>query len=174
MRGGSSGAHRYTNKPNAAVPRPPSLQDPLAQALEVSSPWAAKWHASSSADEVHPSWHEAIRAIQALRALPQSQPRSRELFSDLFSLDRIRRVCKSFKQNTPLGSDALDFKRVAQLPDVALEELRSVLIAISLLRAPPLQVFLILLSSIPKKLGGVRWIAVQSGDFRYLGCLSLS
>ena len=138
----------------------------------MATPWVRQWRASRGSQSASPEWIEACGAVRALRAMPSAQPRARAEWEALITLTRIRKVCFCFKKNTPLGSDGPDFVRVASLPDEALEALRQLLIQMSLLRVPPYHVLLVLLSALPKKLGGVRWIGILPGIYRIWGaCL---
>ena len=167
LEAGAGMAHKWTNKtnqPKTAVPAQPA--GPEEKAETAAKEWSATWHAE--AEEEH---EEAMQAFQQLRQRCTETGEAEELakrISPRLAPGNLRKLCKSFKKSTSIGSDAWTFDNVASLPDLALQELGKVFLEIIKTMALPTQLYYIILALLPKKKPGFRTIAIIASTVRIL------
>ena len=99
------------------------------------------------------------------------------LISDARDLPLIRKICpphlirtaaRRFKRKTSIVSDNWTFDQIIMMPDCVLISFGILLADIQCEAIPPLQVLLNLVSSIPKKDGGTRTIAIAATLYRLI------
>ena len=117
-------------------------------------------------------WEQATSSLAALRQRALRHVLADEKLQELYSVDTIRAAAHSFNQRTSTGADSLPISVIASLPDEALQELAEIFKTMRKQVAPPVQQLIVLLATIPKKLEGVRSIALLPAVFRVFTQLS--
>ena len=83
-----------------------------------------------------------------------------------FTVEEIRRSAKKFKKNTAIGVDNWSFVSISCMPSPALNKLGKLLRKSKLSMVCPIQVYLNMLASLPKKTGDTRIVAIMATYYR--------
>ena len=83
-----------------------------------------------------------------------------------FTAERIRKVAGQFKKNTAIGVDQVAFVDVADAPDQALAELAEIFREAARTMSLPTYSLISAMTTLGKKAGGSRCIAVASSFYR--------
>ena len=174
LQGGAGKAHNMANADNLLPPLRSVIRETgeenktnfVTDRCKVTEHHAKPWRAQWNADD--PSFAQRLGAnFQRLRKrfLPEAAEAAR-LFDG--SATAIRTSLKIFLANTAIGADDLHPRLLADLPDIALEQLgllfKSAIKNLSL----PLQELINLLCLLGKKAGGSRVIAIMCTFYRAL------
>ena len=138
------------------------INDPLEVAKHYSAPWAKNWNAND------PNFGNRLGGnFQRLR---KKFLKEAATAADLFdgSATTIRKVLRMFPAGTAIGTDDLNFRLLADLPDVALEQLGLIFKSAIRNLTLPVQALANLLCLLGKKTGGSRVIAIMSSFYRAL------
>ena len=129
--------------------------------------WKEKW----TCDDPH-QVERAAEAIKHLREkiLAGDFNGSKQDIKD-YEPDELRKAASGFKGNTSIGGDGWTFKEIMAMPDIVLKKLGHILADCKREIAMPLQTYLNIMASIPKKTGGSRTVAVASTFYRLLMAL---
>ena len=172
--GGAGKAHKMANSDNLLPPlrltikekdaegKMQFINDPLEVTKFYAAPWRKQWNANDS------SFAERCGGnFQRLRGKYLEEAATiAKLFNG--SAAAIRKALKMFPASTAIGADDFNFRLMAELPDVALDQLGALFkMAIHNLSLP-LQVLLNLLCLLGKKTGGSRVIAIMCSFVRVL------
>ena len=140
--------------------RPHFIADPVEVAMLHTEPWAETWKAYS------PDFDKVVApCVRKLRTASLSE--AKEISKGLDgSAKRIRNTISKFTNSTAIGADQVRLKRLASLPDVALEGLGKIFKQTVATLTIPGQELLNILTLLGKTHGGSRTIAIMASIYR--------
>ena len=100
-------------------------------------------------------WEQATSALASLRQRALHKVPSEDVLARIYNVQSIRKAVSVFKKRTSTGADTLPIHTLSSLPDEALHELALLMRDMRRQVALPVQKLVVLLSTIPKKLGGL-------------------
>ena len=134
---------------------------PIEVATKHTEPWAKQWKADS------PEYYKVVAFFQQLRK--NSLQSAANFAKDLhINAKVIRTALRMFSESTATGCDHLQLRRMARLPDIALEQLGSLFRQSLATLTIPMQELLNIMCLLGKKAGGSRTIAIMASFYRAL------
>ena len=113
----------------------------------------------------------ANKAIEAIKMLMQKAKEDSKDEHDKrgdYTAEEVRRAAKKFKKKTAIGVDNWSFVCISCMPSPALTKLGKLLRKSKLSMVCPIQVYLNILASLPKKTGDTRTVAIMATYYRLL------
>jgi hypothetical protein len=165
---GGKGMHRYVKNeiridPTVKDENGKRINDPMQIIEHHTKVWQRHWKC-----EDKEAADAALAAVQELRQEAVASAAGENERRGAFTAEEIRSAAKRFKPCTSIGADGWSFRHIQCMPAPVLEDLGAVLWKAKTKMICPIQVYLNLLASLPKKTGDTRTVAIMASFYRLL------